>query len=378
MEKQLSLQERINKTFLSCSKGILNDFKKDFYENIINENIDVNVSCFENGKLFLNANLPHTLLHYASLYDHPDLIQFLLDNGADIEAKDGEGDTPLCWAAFKNKYSSVKCLLENGACLTFSDDNNLSPLDFMNDNLEKLSIKHFKKESIHYLAFNKESKSLEKALKKLKKKYPDEYDYKNANEWTIKSNKLALTNIAKFPHNPLQYASMVKDNDECIDMLISYNKDLIKMEDFEADTALEWACYLNNISAVKLLLKYNADPLRIDNNKFTCRDMTVDVKIKQYITNWINSTDDDFSTWFIENDLIEYKSIFQEEGFDDLEILSQLNIDDLNEINITNKSVQNKILIACKLINDDGNEDGDTSNNDNDNDIPPPLPKRDY
>ena len=60
-------------------------------------------------------NTHNTVLHSASSYDSPDLMELLLEHGAEIEAKDGDGDTPLLWAAVCGKIKTVTLLLRLGA-----------------------------------------------------------------------------------------------------------------------------------------------------------------------------------------------------------------------------------------------------------------------
>lgn len=50
------------------------------------------------------------------------LVKILLDNGANVNTRDGRGRTGLIWAAFKNQDEVVKFLLENGADTEIRDD----------------------------------------------------------------------------------------------------------------------------------------------------------------------------------------------------------------------------------------------------------------
>ena len=43
------------------------------------------------------------------------MLEILLERGADIEAKDNTGKTPLWWAFHAGKDVAVKLLLEHGA-----------------------------------------------------------------------------------------------------------------------------------------------------------------------------------------------------------------------------------------------------------------------
>ena len=56
-----------------------------------------------------------TALMYAARYGYADIVQTLLDNGADVNAEDKDNSTALMWAAFKGHEEAVKALLDNGA-----------------------------------------------------------------------------------------------------------------------------------------------------------------------------------------------------------------------------------------------------------------------
>lgn len=55
-----------------------------------------------------------TPLHRAAAFADERTIQFLIDNGADKEAKDANGDTPLSWASLHLRPGSVLYLLQYG------------------------------------------------------------------------------------------------------------------------------------------------------------------------------------------------------------------------------------------------------------------------
>ena len=51
------------------------------------------------------------------------LFNCLIDNGADVKAKNDDGNTPLHWAAFHNKNPEViQLLIDNGANVFALDD----------------------------------------------------------------------------------------------------------------------------------------------------------------------------------------------------------------------------------------------------------------
>ncbi len=56
-----------------------------------------------------------TPLHEAVYWMHPDMVKLLLEGGADIRVGDGDGLTALHWAAFWGRVEEAKLLLERGA-----------------------------------------------------------------------------------------------------------------------------------------------------------------------------------------------------------------------------------------------------------------------
>ena len=57
-----------------------------------------------------------TLLHLAATHHHVDIMRYLIEQGADVNAVNGEGLTPLAVAAgFTDEPAAVALLLEHGA-----------------------------------------------------------------------------------------------------------------------------------------------------------------------------------------------------------------------------------------------------------------------
>ena len=90
-------------------------------------------------------------LHIAVLVKNEDIIQLLIDNGADINiaARDSFGGTPLQWAAFWGIHDVTEFLVMLGADINAPDRNGCTPLcastvpnDFIGDD----ELKQFEKE----------------------------------------------------------------------------------------------------------------------------------------------------------------------------------------------------------------------------------------
>ena len=56
-----------------------------------------------------------TPLHLAAKYGHKEIVEILIANGADINAKDDDGETPLHKAAWERHEEIAKFLISHGA-----------------------------------------------------------------------------------------------------------------------------------------------------------------------------------------------------------------------------------------------------------------------
>lgn len=73
-----------------------------------------------------------TALHYAATGGHLDVIRFLLDESAYIDAEAPSGATPLMMAAHYGTPQAVKLLLDEGADPMLKDRRGLNAIDFAN------------------------------------------------------------------------------------------------------------------------------------------------------------------------------------------------------------------------------------------------------
>jgi hypothetical protein len=62
-----------------------------------------------------------TALHDAAINGHVEIVRLLLQNGAEVNAKDKIGNTPLHWAASEGHVDILHLLVENGANLEAQD-----------------------------------------------------------------------------------------------------------------------------------------------------------------------------------------------------------------------------------------------------------------
>lgn len=70
--------------------------------------------------------------YYGKVHDYisntPDMVQLLVENGADVNAMDNSGVTPLFWAAGAGMIDTVKFLIEKGADVNARAEGGVTPL----------------------------------------------------------------------------------------------------------------------------------------------------------------------------------------------------------------------------------------------------------
>ena len=69
----------------------------------------------QNIPVYIKGDNDRTPLHYAAAYGHDEIISYLLSKGADVNAINSVGESPLINASHWGLLSTVKLLLSNGA-----------------------------------------------------------------------------------------------------------------------------------------------------------------------------------------------------------------------------------------------------------------------
>ena len=116
MELPLNLraQQTNDILFKACNKG----------------NIGLVKHLIENNCVHINIEGPQkfTPLHVASLYGHINLVEYLLEKKADVNAKNAQDITPLHLACKNKSYDLVEYLIEKGADIDAKNNEQLTPL----------------------------------------------------------------------------------------------------------------------------------------------------------------------------------------------------------------------------------------------------------
>lgn len=64
-----------------------------------------------------------TPLHCAAMFDHPEIVEYLTNEGADINVVDKEKRSPLLLAALRGGWRTVHALIRLGADINIKDVN---------------------------------------------------------------------------------------------------------------------------------------------------------------------------------------------------------------------------------------------------------------
>jgi uncharacterized protein len=100
------------------------DGKTAFLSEQLDKGLDVNLE---------TPVLHTTLLIYAAAHGHLDTVKMLVDRGADVNATDVTGWTPLHAAAYGGNPEIIRFLLSHGAKLTPDNWYTPTPLDVAED-----------------------------------------------------------------------------------------------------------------------------------------------------------------------------------------------------------------------------------------------------
>ena len=82
----------------------------------------------------MNINLDGWDLHRAAKENREDIVSLLIANGANIEAEDHEGRTPLHYAARMESVEVAKLLIQSGVNIETEDHEGWTPLSHSGEN----------------------------------------------------------------------------------------------------------------------------------------------------------------------------------------------------------------------------------------------------
>ena len=162
----------------------------------------------------------NTILHLASSYNHIPVINVLLDNGADINLKNDDGNTSLHIACNFGLYNVALKLIEAGADVNLANNQNNTPL--------------------HLACYRNHEK-----ITSLLIKSGSDLNIKNVNGNT--------------PLHVCLLTDCISDETQIIKNLVANHADIHQLNN-NKESPLYLACHENHLEIVQLLLNSGANP----------------------------------------------------------------------------------------------------------------------
>ena len=235
-----------------------------------------------------------TLLHIASKPGNEKMVQLLIYEGAEINASDEDGETPLHRALeFNNNYNVAKKLIEYGADLASKTSEGDTPLhNTFSDTIAEIVSKDF---HIEATSSNSQGTSTSHFFAQSSRTTLDVFrkgrQFDLANLWsrdnlgrTCLHFAVSAGNLSILPYlleqasstevqgkdfkgrRPLHYAAQSSRAVHVITMLIDRGCDLYAVDDM-GQTAMHWAAHWKRIDAAKMLAALDLEKRQVQPRK---------------------------------------------------------------------------------------------------------------
>ena len=134
--KQVSFDPQLTQELIEeLNKGDWDDIDMPKIQDLIKRGADVEAKN-DDGE---------TPLHMVAYRNSIETAKLLIEMGADVDAKDDYGETPLHWASYNNRIEIAKLLIDKGADVEAKRNDGWTPLDLaQSDEMEELLEKYMK------------------------------------------------------------------------------------------------------------------------------------------------------------------------------------------------------------------------------------------
>ena len=221
----------------------------------------------------LDKGFQLSAMSWSALYGRTEVVQLLIEKGADVNLKNGDGATPLHSAAFLGRVDVAKLLLENGADIKTHNNDGATPADVLSIDWETTA---FVGSLIGMDIEEEEIAVIKKGRNEIAKLFGVDGVLGEAGTFSaqrlsgaafagdIAAMKQALADRAdpntKDPQSgsTLLATAALMGHTEVIALLLTHGAD-VNARSSDGGTALHAAAFLGRAETVKLLLKKGAD-----------------------------------------------------------------------------------------------------------------------
>ncbi|XP_059168282.1 putative ankyrin repeat protein RF_0381 [Physella acuta] len=175
-------------------------------------------------------------------------LEYLLDNGNDVNVKNPDGLTPLMIAADSGNTEMVQCLLAHGADVNMTDGNKMSALMFAASRGDVKNMEALVNSGADVKQKTKEGKNALILMSTLRQSKAVKY---------LLDAKLDVNATDEHGNTALMYASQ-NDNVDVLNLLIQYGADVNKVGNDQC-TALHFAGFTGQTANVGVLIEAGAD-----------------------------------------------------------------------------------------------------------------------
>jgi len=251
--------------------------KKLFLEACEDGNLKKIKEIFKKSKIDINYrnNSNKTGLIYASKNGHINIVKFLVENGADLNIQDINNNTALMFAIFYNNTEIAQYLITQGSDLSLRNIHgsilhvavcvdNLVIIDELYNRGCDLNDKDNNKNTCIFIATINKNYNIVKYL------------IKKSVDLNLVNNNLVKYKSNEYRENLSLLHICIRD--DLIELLILFIKNKINLhiKNDNLETPLQYACKLNKITFVKLLLQSGANPNITSILNYSCLHCAID------------------------------------------------------------------------------------------------------
>ena len=221
----------------------------------------------------LDKGFQLSAMSWSALYGQTEVVQLLIEKGADVNIKSGDGATPLHSAAFLGRVDVAKLLLENGADIKAHNNDGATPADVLSVDWETTA---FVGRLIGMDIEEEEIAVIKKGRNEIAKLFGVEDTFDGAGTSSAQNlSKAAFTgNLAVVKQaladgadpniqdpqsgSTLLSIAALMGHTEIVALLLEHGVD-VNAKSRDGGTALHSAAFLGRAETVKLLVKKGAD-----------------------------------------------------------------------------------------------------------------------